>query len=436
MKKTQSTLRSELSQDDLIARIRSKLLGLPDPRNREVSISFHDLVMSAYAMFHLKYSSVNQLETQTDFEKTNLQELFKIKRLCSDSQLRNILDQIDPACLRELFPENFKLLQKLGILKEYRSLKNHLICSIDGVQHFCSKEVSCEQCLTKQHADGTVTYHHNMLCAALVHPSQREVFVMGAEPIIKQDGQTKNDCELNASTRLLNSLSEQYVNHKMIIVEDALYANGPHLRQILDKERWEFVVNIKPKSQKTLFRAFEMRKKRGATSYYEYTDVAGTKHCFWYANNFALNEANADVRVNVLFYEEHQKNGKVQKFTWATSIKLTKSNVERIMRIGRSRWKIENQTFNTLKNQGYHFSHNFGHGIKHLTTFLAYLMLLAFQNDQVFQRCNNLFNRIWIATKTKIKLWKTVKAVFMTQIVDSFDELYIIVARLFRVQLE
>ena len=33
----------------------------------------------------------------------------------------------------------------------------------------------------------------------------------------------------------------------------------------------------------------------------------------------------------------------------------------------RARWKIENETFNTLKNQGYHFEHNYGHGEQHLS---------------------------------------------------------------------
>jgi len=432
MEKSQKELRSEIDQDFLVNRVRNKLLTLIDPRNRWIGYTFHDLVMSGYAMFHLKYPSLNRFKTQTVSEQSNLKELFKIEQLCSDTQLRSILDQIDPDCLRQLYVENFKLLQDLGILKEYQSIKNHLICSIDGVQHFSSKEVHCDQCLSKEHSNGTVTYHHNMLCAALVHPTQREVFIMGAEPIIRQDGQTKNDCELNAGTRLLNSLSEQYEKYKLLIVEDALYANGPHLRQILGND-WQFVVNIKPKSQKTLFKAFEMRKKRGATKYCEWTDVAGTTHRFWYANNFALNEASPDVRVNVLFYEEQLKNGKIQKFSWATSIQLTKSNVEQIMRIGRSRWKIENQTFNTLKNQGYEFDHNFGHGFKYLTTFFAYLMLLAFQNDQVFQRCNDLFNKIWVAAKTKVKLWETVKAVFMARIITSFYDLYIIVAEEFKV---
>jgi hypothetical protein len=54
-----------------------------------------------------------------------------------------------------------------------------------------------------------------------------------------------------------------------------------------------------------------------------------------------------------------------------------------IMRAGRSRRKIENETFNTLKNQSYHFEHNYGHGQENLSYVFAHLMLLAFLNDQI-----------------------------------------------------
>jgi hypothetical protein len=32
---------------------------------------------------------------------------------------------------------------------------------------------------------------------------------------------------------------------------------------------------------------------------------------------------------------------------------LTPDNVQQVARGGRTRWRIENETFNTLKNQGY-----------------------------------------------------------------------------------
>ena len=66
------------------------------------------------------------------------------------------------------------------------------------------------------------------------------------------------------------------------------------------------------------------------------------------------------LRVNFLSYKQTNKKGKVITFTWITDIKLNKNNVFTVMKAGRSRWKIENETFNTLKNLAYHFEHNYG----------------------------------------------------------------------------
>lgn len=106
------------------------------------------------------------------------------------------------------------------------------------------------------------------------------------------------------------------------------------------------------------------------------------------------------------------------------------------MQIGRSRWKIENETFNTLKNQGYHFEHNYGHGKKHLSTVLSYLMLLAFHNDQLIQRCNKTFVKIWQMTKSKIRIWETLRSLFSVKSFQNFKELYDYMAFLYQVKIE
>ncbi|MBK8536713.1 MAG: hypothetical protein IPL59_17315 [Candidatus Competibacteraceae bacterium] len=77
------------------------------------------------------------------------------------------------------------------------------------------------------------------------------------------------------------------------------------------------------------------------------------------------------------------REGKEFNFSWVTDIKLNTNNVHPVMKGGRSRWHIENQTFNTLKNQDYEFEHNFGHGQQYLATVFAMLMMLAFLIDQV-----------------------------------------------------
>ena len=65
-----------------------------------------------------------------------------------------------------------------------------------------------------------------------------------------------------------------------------------------------------------------------------------------------------------------------------------------MVRGGRARWKIENETFNTLKNQGYQFGHNFGHGKQNLSTIFVMLMMLAFLVDQTQELCCPLFQAV------------------------------------------
>ena len=105
------------------------------------------------------------------------------------------------------------------------------------------------------------------------------------------------------------------------------------------------------------------------------------------------------------------------------------------MQAGRSRWKIENETFNTLKNQGYGFDHNYGHGQQYLATTLAYLMLMAFTTDQLIQWCSQPFQVLWREAKTKAKLWYTFRALFMVKPLTSFRHLYQETAYLYGVEI-
>ena len=66
---------------------------------------------------------------------------------------------------------------------------------------------------------------------------------------------------------------------------------------------------------------------------------------------------NVDVRVNCIEYWEVGPT-KVHHGSWVTDLRVSTRNVLHLMRGGRARWKIANETFNTLKNQGDHFEHN------------------------------------------------------------------------------
>lgn len=433
MRKTYAELREQTNYDNLVSTLRSNFATIPDKRAHNIRHTLPDVLMSGYAIFSLKYPSMLCFEQQPAAERKNLKRLFGIQTLCSDAQMRRILDNVSPDALQKLFPKRMAQLKKLGVLSDYRFLKKYYLISADGVHYFESKKIKCKRCTVKKHKNGTCSYHHSMLSVALVHPRRREVFTLGGEAIEKQDGITKNDCELNAAKRLQSGLYEAYSGMPFIMVEDALYANGPHIEQIRENG-WDFIINVKPKSHKTLFRLFEARKSRGQLKTHILKEGKHT-HYFYWMNNVPLNN-QTEQRVNFMYYEEHAENGKIRRFSWVTSLKLRKSNVCEIMRGGRARWKIENEAFNTLKNQGYHFKHNYGHGDNHLSDVMARLMLLAFLADQMIQVFSRLFNLIWKAAGARANVWERMRAVYLTQAVNSFNELLIEVAKIYDVQLE
>ncbi len=94
------------------------------------------------------------------------------------------------------------------------------------------------------------------------------------------------------------------------------------------------------------------------------------------------------------------------------------------MRAGRARWKIENETFNTLKNQGYQFEHNFGHGNNNLSVVFAMLLMLAFLVDQTQQLACQLFQAVWRKLGSKRSLWEQIRALFFGHRFDSMEEIF------------
>ena len=94
------------------------------------------------------------------------------------------------------------------------------------------------------------------------------------------------------------------------------------------------------------------------------------------------------------------------------------------MRGGRARWKIENETFNTLKNQGYNLGHNYGLGKKHLAAVFTMLMMLAFLVDQTQQLCCALFQSVWKKLGSKKALWESIRSYFKSLLFESMEMLY------------
>ena len=302
--------------------------------------SWQDCVMSGLAVFGTKCPSLLQFEKKKATEpkvRRNLRELYQVNEAPSDTCLRERLDLLSPQSLRRSFKTIFSHLQRGKSLEAYRYLGGQHIVSIDGTGQFSSKKVSCKNCCKKEHRSGETTHYHHMVGASLVHPDQKVVIPFAPEAIINGDGNTKNDCEQNASKRLLKDLRREHPHLKLLIVQDALGANHPHL-SLLDSLKMNYVIGIKPDSHKYLFEWIEELEPQTHTQ----KDERGSRHIFRFYHDVPLCDSHHDYRVNVIDYTEINKQGKEQHFTWITKMEVTPENVYAVMRAGRARWKIEN----------------------------------------------------------------------------------------------
>jgi hypothetical protein len=415
--------RKDLSADSLFRRLRSRFRLIPDTRAGEVEIPLGDALMSGFALFSLKDPSLLAFDQRRQDPNDNFRTLYGIDRVPCDTQMRAILDPLAPDELRPLFSDVFRCLQRGKALEPFVYLDGYYLVSLDGTTYFSSTKVHCASCLEKHHRGGGVTYSHQLLGATLVHPDLKEVIPLAPEPIINQDGHTKNDCERNASRRWLKHFRQEHPHLPVIVVEDALSANAPHLRD-LREARVHYIIGVKPGDHAFLFQHLHEADAAGRTPQLTLEDPAtGMLHHFRFHNGVPLNESNPDELVHVLEYWEIHADGKVQYFSWITDFVLTPDNVFAIMRGGRARWKIENETFNTLKNQGYHLEHNYGHGEQNLSVVLALLMMLAFLVDQTQQLCCPLFQAAWHKLGTKRHLWEEIRNCFRAFLFPSMTAL-------------
>ena len=385
-------IRKNLNAEALYKNIRSTFDTISEHRKNtaNIRVSLPDALMSGLAVFALKFPSLLQFDKirNDNIKLENLKNLFSLKTVPSDTQMRDILDQVDPESIRPAFAKVFKELQRGNELRKFQYLDDHYLLALDGTGIFGSSKVSCSHCIEKNHQSGKKAYYHQLLGASIIHPDIKQVIPLCPEPILNQDGAKKQDSERKATKRWLKKFRQDHSKLKAIVIEDALASNGPHIKE-LEKRNLRYILGVKEKSNKTLFSQVQLNDKHGLLNQYEYYQIIGDKvkkkviHTFKFINELSLNSANPDIKVNFVDYTEtteyvnqdEDKKGigtKTRHFTWITDIKISNENITQIMRAGRSRWAIENENFKTLKSKtGYNIEHSYGHGKKNLCTNLA-----------------------------------------------------------------
>lgn len=396
------------------------------------TISLRDFLVSSFAVFSLKYPSLLNFEKEMQEceKKKNLKSLFKLENIPSDTHLRDVMDKVETNEFRRAFKKLFSFCQRNKLLERYefrrvRSLPYYLL-SVDGTGYYHSNKVGCSSCNQYKGSEERKLkrFGHHVLGGSLVHPERKEVLPVFPEPIIAQDGDNKNDCELNAFKRFIVSLRREHPKLNLILNLDALYASAPAINLLFEHE-YSFITVIK-ETNRNVFRQVEEGEKSKETGHYEYSYEIGDKikkqviHKYRYRKNVHLNQDPRSVRVNfVEFWEEINwvnKDGinKVKRvhFAWVTDLDVKKESLIKIMKGGRARWKIENETFNTLKNQGYNFEHNYGHGKSNLSVNFIVMMFLAFFVDQIQQASCQAFKKALEKVGSKRALWKKMSSWF------------------------
>lgn len=405
--------------------------AVPDERRpSRIEWELHDVLMSAFAMFFFQHP--NLLHYQRKMKKAtgraNLERLFGVRDVPSDTQMRTVLDTAaaqEP--LRRVLPQVFERMQRTGWTVRYVTPLNgvnYYTVAVDGSQYFSSANLHCPFCLQRKDKNGDVHYSHTVVGATLVRAGSHDILPLDAEEVRNSDGSVKQDCEIKAGKRLVTRLRQEHRQLAMLVAGDDLYAHEPFI-QLLRELRYGFVLVAKPTSHQELFDWVEDLDRMGACVKGRWEEGPASKRRYFAYRMAAQVPLSQSDQVCVNFFEvwERDKNGKqLYHNSWVTDFAVTAENVAVLVGVGRSRWKIENEQFNVHKNQGYELEHNYGHGQHGLSLVFYLLNLLAFVAHLVLQLGDRQYQEAR-RQETHQGLWEELRVLFNRFVFESWTAL-------------
>lgn len=435
-----------LTFESVLAKLSACFLKLSDVRVMErVKYSLHDTLMSGFAMMFFHHPSLLQFQKRMKQKRgrCNLETLFQVRDLPSDTQMREILDDLDPQSVRRMLPSLFAEVRRAGWADQYKTLwpagpeqGSYYTMPLDGMEYFHSTRIECPGCLQKTDKKSGVThYSHCIVAATLVKAGSHRIFPLDVEEVRNTDGQAKQDCELKAGKRLLVRFRQEHPQMPVIIGGDDLYSHEPFVI-LLGEQRFHYVLVAKPESHQELFEWVADLERLGACEKGRWQEgPACQRRWFEYRIARAVPlKAQGKVEVNFVEVWERDRTGRLLYHnSWITDLEVNQANVAVLVRIGRSRWKIENEQFNIHKNHGYELEHNYGHGKKNLAMIFYLLNLLAFVShlilelgDRLYQQCRKqeTLRETWHILRTLMKTilcenWPAMLLHFLAQEADS-----------------
>ena len=421
--------------DELVCELSDCFEKLPEHRSGvNTRYAIKDAAVSAFSVFFTQSPSF--LEWQSLLEKrkgkSNLSNLFGVTNIPTDPQIRNLLDPIDPSLLYDLFPYALKMLEGKGMLKAFEAQTGQHLISLDGTETISSQKVHCESCSQRELRNGETLYFHSAILPAMVKSGSAKVLPLSPEFMTPQDGHEKQDGEQAAAKRWIKRNTAALKGWHYTILGDDLYSNQPLCETFLAAEL-NFILVCKPDSHKELYKTVDFLAKNDLAEGLEERHWNGRyyeKHNYRFVNEVPLRQ-EAPLLVN--WFEiiiTNEKTGKVDyRNSFVTNHRIDAGNVVALAENGRTRWKSENEVNNTLKNLGYHFEHNFGHGKKYLANFLATLNLLAFLLHTLLGLLDEDYQCLRKELVTRKSFFNDLRALLRYMVFDSWEALMIFMLR-------
>jgi hypothetical protein len=422
-----------LALSKIMAQFRQRWQQLPDGRkpNNNTKYRIVDAMLAAFSTFFVQMPSflAYQRTMAQSKGRSNAQSLFAVERIPSDNQIRNLLDPLQPAQFHGEYAWVLDELEQSGQLEHFRGHEKTLLVALDGLTYHSSTTIHCAECSVRQDSQGTLHYYHSAVTPVIVQPDSPQVLPLPPEFIVPQDGTEKQDCERAAAKRWLVRHQQRYPPQTLTLLGDDLYANQPLCQLIAQLHQQFFVFVCKPDSHVTLYQELALLDKVAGVTTQQVRYWTGRQAEIWtyrFANQVPL-RAGADA-LPVNWFEltiTHEKTGQLLFHnSWITNHLLCAQTVAPLARSGRTRWKVENETINVLKNHGYHLEHNFGHGHAHLANVLFTLNLLAFLTHTAQHLLNDAYRLLRDTLAVRRTFFNDLKALTRYLLFASWDDLF------------
>jgi hypothetical protein len=417
--------------DALVMELKRTLAGLPDKRTGEnTQYSMEAIGLSAFSVFFTQSPSflAHQRIMEQNKGRSNAQTLFQVDKIPSDNHIRDLLDPVEPQAIYPVYDRVYEAFREQGILDTFRAVHDTGLIALDGTWYFSSQSnnIKCRNCSRIEHSNGEVTHYHSAITPVIVAPGKPYAIPLRPEFITPQDGNIKQDCEINAGKRWLDKNGSFYNTGNQTILGDDLYSRQPFCRRAL-RNNFHFIFVCKPDSHTHLYQwvglleagrdihAVTMRVKNKRNKW--------EQHTYRYANNVPLAEGEGAMKVNWCEVTITRKGKQIYHNAFVTDWKITDKTVAGIVAAGRARWKIENENNNTLKNRGYHLEHNFGHGKQHLSSLLATLNILAFLFHSFLTFCDDAYRLIRATLPTRETFFQHIRALTTYMTFPSWEQM-------------